>query len=163
MRLSVRAGFALLAAAAAGAAVGGWGLGELLRLNACHLCIFQRLLSILLLLFALGGVALPTLRRLWSLLAGLTAAGGLVTALYQSWLQFAPDPSNECGFGQPTLLERLVDWFGMQWPSFFMVTGFCSSKEWVFLGLSLANWAVFFFAACIAGAVWLSRPRLLAG
>jgi disulfide bond formation protein DsbB len=159
MRLSVRAGFALLAAAAAAAAFGGWALGELLHLNACPLCIFQRLLSLLLMLFALAGVVLPTLRRLWALLAGLTAAGGLATALYQSWLQFAALPSNECGFGEPTLIERLVDWFGMQWPSLFLATGFCSSKELVFLGLSMANWAAFCFAGCVAAAVWLARRR----
>jgi len=161
MRLSDRATFALIAAGAAGAAVGGWALGELLRLNACHLCIFQRLLSLLLLLFALAGVLLPTLRRLWAGLAALTAAGGLATALYQSWLQYAPDPAHECAFGEPTLIERLVDWFGMQWPSLFMVTGFCSSKEWVFLGLSMANWAGFLFAALLALALRLlfSRAR----
>lgn len=161
MRLSIRATFGLIACGAFGAAAGGWALGEWLRLNACHLCIFQRLLCLLLTLFALAGVLLPSMRRLWGAFAALTAAGGLATALYQSWLQYAPDPSNECGFGEPTLLERLVDWFGMQWPSLFMVTGFCSSKEWVFLGLSMANWAVFLFAALLVLALRLvfGRPR----
>ncbi|WP_153115326.1 disulfide bond formation protein B [Rhodocyclus tenuis] len=161
MRLSARANFGVIAISAAGAAVGGWALGELLRLNACHLCIFQRLLCLLLAIVALAGVLLPSARRLLGSFAALTAAGGLATALYQSWQQYAPDPANECAFGEPTLIERLVDWFGMQWPSLFMVTGFCSSKEWVFLGLSMANWAAFLFAGLLALSLRLvlSRPR----
>ncbi|MQY51719.1 disulfide bond formation protein B [Rhodocyclus tenuis] len=157
--LSFRVLFALLAGGAAAAAFGGWALGELLRLNACPLCIFQRLLAMALMIFALGGTLLPRWRRFWAACAALPAAGGLATALYQSHLQMAAVPSNECGFGEPTLIERLVDWFGMQWPSMFMATGFCSSKEGVFLGLSMANWAVLCFAAFFALAVWLMLTR----
>ncbi|MBK5912939.1 disulfide bond formation protein B [Rhodocyclus purpureus] len=155
MVVNHRAGFAALALAAAVAALGGWAFGEWLRLNPCHLCIFQRLLACLLLVIAVFGLLLPMARRLWAALAALTAAGGLTTALYQSWLQLNPDPANECGFGERTAIEQLVDWFGMRWPDFFLATGFCSSKEWVFLGLSIANWACFFFAGVLALALWL--------
>jgi disulfide bond formation protein DsbB len=51
---------------------------------------------------------------------------------------------------RPNLIERLVDWLGMQWPSMFLATGFCTSKEWVFLRLSMANWSMLIFAG-IAG------------
>ena len=47
----------------------------------------------------------------------------------------------------------------MQWPTMFMATGFCSSKEWVFLGLSIANWSAFGFAAFFGVAVWLLFRR----
>jgi disulfide bond formation protein DsbB len=49
-------------------------------------------------------------------------------------------------FGEPTLIEQIVDWFGVRWPAMFMATGFCSSKDWLFLGLSMANWSVPLFS-----------------
>jgi len=86
----------------------------------------------------------------------LGAGGGLTTAVYQSWLQFFPEASLECGFGEPTLIERIVDWFGVRWPSMFLATGFCSSKEWVFLGLSMANWSALLFLAFLLAGLWLA-------
>lgn len=159
MRLSIRGGFALMAASSIGLVVAGLAIGEVYKLHPCPLCIFQRLLYLVLAFFALGGALLPGWPRLWGGLAGLSAAGGLATALYQSWLQFAPEASNECGFGEPTPIEQLVDWLGMQWPDMFMATGFCSSKEWVFLGLSMANWSVFCFAGFLVAAVLSMRRR----
>jgi disulfide bond formation protein DsbB len=147
MRLPLRAGFALLALSALGLTGAGWLIGEWMKLQACPLCIFQRLLYLLLALLALCGVLLPRWGRVWSALLGLTAAGGLATAAYQSWLQYLPEASRECGFGEPTLIERIVDWFGVRWPELFMATGFCSSKDWVFLGLSMANWSCLAFLA----------------
>ena len=83
------------------------------------------------------------------------AVGGAAVAGYQSWMQAFPYLVTECGYSDPNLIERLVDWLGMQWPAMFMVTGFCTQKDWVFLGLSLANWSVFCFLGLLAGAVWL--------
>jgi disulfide bond formation protein DsbB len=37
----------------------------------------------------------------------------------------------------------------------FMVTGFCTNKDWAFLGLSLANWSAVCFLVLFAIAVWL--------
>lgn len=159
MPLSTRAFFILLMAVSLALLGAGLLLGELARLQPCYLCNFQRLLYLMSATFALGGAALPVWRRLWSLLVGLTAAGGVATALYQSWMQYAPELVKECGVGQPTLLEQIVDWLGMRWPSLFMVTGFCTDKDWVFLGLSLANWSVLCFAALLAGAVTLLFRR----
>ena len=90
---------------------------------------------------------------------GLAALGGLATAINQSWMQYAPQQAIECGFGDPTLLEMTVNWLSLQWPSMFMVTGFCTQKDWVFLGLSLANWSVLFFAALALGGVLAFRRR----
>ena len=152
MRVSPRLAFGLLMLAATGLTLAGWLLGEMLRLQACPLCIFQRLLYLLIALFALAGVLLPGYSRFWGVPLGLTAAGGLATAAYQSWLQVLPDASMACGFGEPTLIEQIVDWFGVRWPSLFMATGFCSSKDWVFLGLSMANWSGLCFLAFLVAA-----------
>jgi disulfide bond formation protein DsbB len=119
---------------------GRLGIGEWMKLQPCPLCIFQRLLYLLIALLALAGVLLPAGPPVGRA-ARLTAAGGLATAAYQSWLQYLPEASMECGFGEPTVIEQIVDWFGVRWPAMFMATGFCSSKDWVFLGLSMANWS----------------------
>ena len=155
MRLSTRLAFALLAASASGLLVAGLIVGEVARLHPCYLCNFQRLLYIVIATFALCGVLLPQWRRIWGVLVGLVAIGGVITAAQQSWMQYAPDQAVECGLGNPTLLERIVDWLGMHWPSMFMVTGFCTNKEWVFLGLSLANWSGVCFILLLVGVVWL--------
>ena len=152
MRFSPRIAFGLLGLAALGLTLAGWLLGEVMKLQACPLCIFQRLLYLLIALLALAGALLPGSFCFWSALLGLTAAGGLATAAYQSWLQYLPSASMECGFGEPTLIEQIVDWFGVHWPSLFMATGFCSSRDWVFLGLSMANWSGLCFLAFLVAA-----------
>jgi len=159
MRLSNRIVFALLALAALGLLAAGLTLGELARLQPCHLCNFQRLLYILLAFFGICGFAMPAGSRFWAALYSVTAIGGVATAVQQSWMQYAPQEAIECGFGDPTLVERIVDWLGAQWPSMFMVTGFCTNKDWVFLGLSLANWSALCFLALLLVAVWLLFRR----
>lgn len=150
MRLSSRTVFALFAVVAFALLGAGLVIGDLARLNPCHLCIFQRFLYIVLGVVALCGVALPGWRRLWAVLLVLTAIGGVLSAGEQSWMQYAPQQAIECGFGDPTLVEQLVNWLAVQWPAMFMVTGFCTDKDWLFLGLSLANWSALCFLALAA-------------
>jgi len=159
MTPSLRTLFALLAAAAFGLLAAGLIIGELASLHPCYLCNFQRLLYIAVAVLALGGVALPRWHRLWASLAGLAAVYGAVTAIQQSWMQYAPQAATECGFGDPTLVERVINFLSAQWPAMFMVTGFCTNKEWVFLGLSLANWSAVCFVALAAFAFWLLCRR----
>lgn len=153
MGVSMRGGFSLLALTAGALFIVGVVVGEWMNVQPCPLCIFQRLLYLLVAGLALVGVALPAWHRIWGLLVVLTAGGGVATAVYQSWLQFFPSASRECGFGEPTLIEQIVDWFGVRWPSLFMATGFCSSRDWDFLGLSLANWSALCFLALTVAAL----------
>ena len=159
MRLSSRCAFALLAVASLGLLAAGLVLGELAKLQPCHLCNLQRLIYLVLACFALCGVLLPGWRRLWSFLVALAAGGGVVAAVQQSWMQYAPQLATECGFGDPTLTEQLINWLGVKWPAVFMVTGFCTNKEWVFLGLSLANWSGIAFLLLFAFALRLLLRR----
>ena len=157
-RLSARAGFALVFVASVGLVGSGLVIGELMRLNPCPLCIFQRVLYLLLAMLALLGAAAPGARRVWGSLIGLAAAGGLATALYQSWLQLYPEAAPQCGFGEPNLIEQLVDWLGVQWPFMFMATGFCTTREYI-LGLTMANWSILCFSGFLLAGVWLGwRP-----
>jgi disulfide bond formation protein DsbB len=157
-RLSPRAGFAAIFLAAVGLVGSGLVVGELMRINPCPLCIFQRVLYLLVGAVALFGVLLPGARRLWGAVIGLLCAGGLATAVYQSWMQLYPEAATQCGFGEPNLIEQLVDWLGVQWPFMFMATGFCTSKEYI-LGLTLANWSVLCFSGFLLVGVWVGWQK----
>ncbi|MFZ1900128.1 MAG: disulfide bond formation protein B [Azonexus sp.] len=155
----VRAWFATLALGVFGLVAAGMELQHLLRLAPCPLCIFQRLLYLVIGLVALAGVMLPGGRLLWSAMIAALAAGGVAVAGYQSWMQAFPLLATECGYSDPNLIERLVDWLGMQWPDLFLATGFCTSREWEFLGLSMANWSLLVFAGIVGYAVLLMRSK----
>lgn len=158
-KVSDRAWFAALGLGAVGLVAAGLELQALLRLSPCPLCIFQRVLYLLIGVVGLIGFLLPAARLLWAALIGLIGLGGFAVAAYQSWMQAFPHLANECGYADPNAIERLVDWLGMRWPSLFLATGFCTSRDWEFLGLSMANWSVLLFAGFAAFAVWLAKRR----
>ena len=130
-------------------------LASTLRLEACHLCIFQRLV------YFMVGAALMAAFFFWNislirtiLLTASTgfSGWGLSVAAQQSWLQWFPESGLTCTIVEPGVTERLIDWLGHISPLFFMATGNCGSKDLVFLGWSLANWSfvmmlVFLFAS----------------
>ena len=142
-------------------ALGALGLGllavllaSLLRLDACHLCIFQRLIHFvigLVLLLACWSWRRKILALLFLAGAAALSTWGMVASGQQSWLQWFPDSGLNCTAADPGVIEQLVDWLGQQYPLFFMATGFCGSKDLVLLGLSLANWSFLAFLAFLAG------------
>lgn len=159
MQYPRRAWFAALGLGCLGVSAIGMELQHLLRLAPCPYCIFQRLLYMLIGVVGIMGAFLPATGSLWlALILGMSLSG-IGVAAYQSWMQAYPDLASECGFTDPNLIERLVDWLGMQWPSLFLATGFCTSKEWVFLGLSMANWSLLFFCGVAVLALILLRGR----
>jgi disulfide bond formation protein DsbB len=145
-KVSVRAWFATLSLGCFGLVAIGLALQTQFRLAPCPFCIFQRLLYLVIGGLALIGFVWPAVRQAWASLIGLLALIGVAVAGYQTWMQAFPELATECGYAEPNLIERLVDWLGMQWPSMFLATGFCTSKEWVFLSLSMANWSMLIFA-----------------
>lgn len=157
--LSRRVALIMVGAASLGLVAASLVLAELLNLHPCPMCIFQRVLYLLLGAFALlaAFVARPAVR--WSLvvLAVAAALGGIATASYQTWMQAFPGSIMECGYSEPNLMERLVDWLGTQWELMFLATGLCSSKEWTFLGLSMANWSIACFLGLGGALIWAMR------
>lgn len=133
-------------------------LTEWLALEACHLCVFQRFLFMVLALLALGAALsrLALLERLLGLLAALVAMAGTLSAAYQSWLQHqGTDSLLSCsGSVEPNLVERLVEWLGQQSPLLFMPSGFCDDPGLTLVGLSLANWAMIGFSLGLLAALW---------
>lgn len=155
----LRAWFAALAFGLAGTVVLGLSLQHLFRLSPCPLCIFQRLLYMVAAVLATGGFVWPRLRLLWLGGVGAIAALGVGVAAYQSWMQAFPSLASECSYSDPNLIERLVDWLGMQYPSLFMATGFCTSREWELFGLSMANWSFLLFSGVLVYVYGLGRIR----
>jgi disulfide bond formation protein DsbB len=151
----VRAWFATLALGVFGLVAAGMELQHLLRLAPCPLCIFQRLIYLVIGLVALAGVLLPGGRLLWSVLIAALASGGVAVAGYQTWMQAFPHLATECSYSDPNAIERLVEWLGMEWPSLFLATGFCTSRDWEFLALSMANWSLLVFAGIVGYAALL--------
>lgn len=158
-KVPLRAWLATLALGSLGLVAVGMELQTLLRLAPCPFCIFQRLLYMVIGVLALAGVILPIGRLLWLGAIALLALMGAGVAGYQSWMQAFPHLVNECGFSDPNAIERLVDWLGMLWPSFFLATGFCSSREWVFLELSMANWSFLIYLGIVAYVVLLRDKK----
>ncbi|HRE17527.1 MAG TPA: disulfide bond formation protein B [Rhodocyclaceae bacterium] len=157
--IPARAWFAACALGAFGLVVIGLQLQAIYHLAPCPLCIFQRVLYL-----GLGGLALlgwlfPRAGKLWS--AGMVGVGitGFAVAVYQSWMQAFPHLAKECSYTDPDLIERFVEWLGMMQPSLFLATGFCTSRDWVFLGLSMADWSVLVFAGFIVVAALLFFRR----
>jgi len=73
-RRSLRTNLFLLALAAIGLTLGGWAIGEIMRLQPCPLCIFQRLLFLLIALLALSDQGAPAYdHSIASALAGMGA------------------------------------------------------------------------------------------
>jgi disulfide bond formation protein DsbB len=148
------------AAAAAALAIVSVLLTVWLNLQPCHLCIFQRLLfMIIAVLAAIAALTPLSVRRVAGIAVAVVAAAGTWTAAYQSWLQAQPPGSVSCIGGELGPVERLVEWLGQQSPSLFLATGFCEDEALVILGLSIVNWALLSFVATFAIALWLVRRR----
>lgn len=157
--IPARAWFASFALSAFALVAIGLQIQAIHSLAPCPLCIFQRVLYLL-----IGGLALiawlaPSWQRLWAALMGVTALVGLMVASYQSWMQAYPHLATECSYTDPNLIERFVDWLGMLHPGLFLATGFCAGRDWLFLNLSMANWSVVVFAAYLLAAVLVLRCR----
>jgi disulfide bond formation protein DsbB len=82
---------------------------------------------------------------------------GFGVAGYQTWMQLTR--LAECSFTDPNAIERLVDWLGMAWPSMFLATGFCATRDWEMFGLSMANWSMLVFAGIVAYAALLFMQK----
>jgi len=129
-----------------------------LDLHPCYLCVFQRLLFMLLVVFGLLA-ATGFGEKIWGGLVMLLAGVGTATAGYQTWLQLQPPGSASCAGSNPNLIEQLVYFLSDNIPSLFEVSGLCEDEELVILGLSLANWALVSFLAAVIVAVWALRLK----
>ena len=125
----------------------------------CPMCIFQRMVFMAIIGIAIIGLLLPkSASRVIAVGLLIAANGGLSVAVYQCLLQAFQGVVAACNYADPTLIERFVEWAGMQWPYLFLATGYCERKDVAFLGLSWAQLAAMAFAGVSMVAIWLGLP-----
>ena len=132
-------------------------------LEPCPLCILQRYAFVATGVIALAAAihgAGPVGRWIYSILVVLAAGAGAVIAGRQTWLQHNPPHALDCGPDLSYMLSSLP------WPDVlskvFKGEGDCAKVVWKFLGLSIPEWALVWFAALIiasALAVLVGRRR----
>jgi disulfide bond formation protein DsbB len=143
----------------------GYYLQYFQQQDPCPLCLVQRGFYYgILLVFAAAALHSPlgTGKAVYCAAACVLALGGGAVAARQVWLQHLPaDQVPACGpdlffmienFPLARLLEKL-----------FMGSGQCAEVNWRFLGLSIAEWSLAWFAALALYALWLGFKRASGG
>jgi disulfide bond formation protein DsbB len=147
---------AALAAALCAALLGfGFYLQYAQGLEPCPLCLVQRAFFILVLLVLLAGSIHGRHPLPYGIAAALFAVGGVVTAGRQVWLQHLPkDRVPACGPDLYFMLENFP--LSRLLRDLFRGSGQCAEVDWTFLGLSIADWSLAWFAALAVYALWLA-------
>ena len=136
----------------------GYYLQYVEYLDPCPLCMTQRLFYYLIALFAalaLFRVASIGWQKLTGTLLALSAAGGLLVALRQIWLQhLPPEEVPECGPGLEYWLANKPMFQTLQ--LLFKGDGNCAEVVWSFLGLSIASWSALWFLFFLIVGLWIA-------
>ena len=123
-------------------------------LEPCPMCILQRYafvgIAIVALVAAIHGPASTGRRIYGGLLALLAVAGGGV-AIRHVYLEHNPPAIFDCGADLGYMLESFT--LSDMLPMIFRGTGDCTKVPWRFLGLSIAEWSLIWFAILLAAAM----------
>ena len=154
-----RLAFALPALACAGLLAFGYYLQYFQDQDPCPLCMVQRGFYYLLILIfgvlALHNPAKRLAKDVYCIAALVAALGGGAVATRQVWLQHLPkDQVPACGPDLFFMLENLPLQRALQ--KLFAGSGQCAEVNWKFLGLSIAEWSLAWFAALALYALWLA-------
>lgn len=131
-------------------------------LEPCPMCILQRYAFVAIAAIALiAALHNPAAigRRLYSGLLVLAAAAGGGVAIRHVYLEHNPPDIYDCGADLGYMMDSFP--FAEILPMIFRGTGDCTKVLWRFLGLSIAEWALIWFAIFLAAAVGaaLVKPR----
>ncbi len=147
---TVRAGIALLALAAVGAALVSQHVFDM---QPCPWCVLQRLIFVAIALVALAGLAWRSASgAIVSALGLLILAGtGIAAAL---WHYFVAASSTSCNL---TLADRIMNASTLPslLPEVFEARVSCADAAATLLGVSYVLWALALFVLIAAGALWL--------
>lgn len=162
VKWSQRGLLALVAAACVALLSFGLYLQHVVGLEPCPMCIVQRYVMVLIVLWAAVFAAIP---KGWAATTGLAGAsvlglGGAGVAARQSWMQWYPPEVQTCGLDFYGMVETLP--LKRALPMIFRGGGDCTKVDWTFLGGSIANWSFLAFAAIIvvcACSLWCARRR----
>jgi len=132
-----------------------------LGLNACPLCMTQRVFVVLWGVIALvAAIHNPAGAgtRVYAVLCALAAAAGGAVAARHVWIQhLPPDQVPACGPSLQYMLETLP--FSETLEIVLMGDGNCAEIDWTFLGLSIPEQTLLLFAAVVAAALWQALRR----
>lgn len=134
---------------------------RVLYLDPCPLCITQRMFYVGVGLFAVIGLLFIRSRmvqRVAAVLMALCALGGIITAGRQVWLQHLPkDQVPECGPGLQYWIEN-EPWLRTL-SLLFKGDGNCAEVVWTFMGFSMGEWSLAWFAVLMCVALTLLFTR----
>jgi disulfide bond formation protein DsbB len=127
----------------------------------CPLCLIQRgFYYSLIFIFAIAATHVPKRggHIAYCAVALVAALGGFGVATRHVWLQHLPaDQVPACGPDLFFMMENFP--LGRLFEKLFMGSGQCAEVTWRFLGLSIAEWSLAWFAALAVYAAWLAvRP-----
>ena len=116
-------------------------------LEACPLCIFQRIAYTVIIFIALiGAIHNPRnlLQIIYKLLMVISSITGAAIAGRQIWLQhLPPELVPECGPGLDYMFNVFP--FREALKMIFTGSGECAEVKWRFIGLSIAEWSLIMF------------------
>ena len=160
MRPTPRVVFAAMFALCAALVGFGLYLQEYKGLEPCPMCILQRYAFVAIAAIALVAAIHGPQRlalKVYGALIALFAVAGAGVAIRHVWLQHYPPATETCG----TDLEFLVSTFPLSQalPKIFAGSGSCSKVDWTMLALSIPEWALVWYLALAAIAVWIAFLR----
>ncbi len=133
----------------------GLYLEHVLGLEACPLCIFQRIAYTAIIFIALiGAIHNPRnlLQNIYKLLMVISAITGAAIAGRQIWLQhLPPELVPECGPGFDYMFNVFP--FGEALKMIFTGSGECAEVKWRFIGLSIAEWSLIMFIGILIATI----------
>ena len=136
-------------------------LQHALHQEPCPLCMVQRVIFI-----AMGGMfAIATLHnpkhagaRVYAVLIGLLALGGIGVASRHIWIQHLPkDQVPACGPGLDYMLENFPMSEMLQ--ELMHGSGECAAKGWTFLTLGIPEWSLVWYVLLGAWAVMIALRK----
>lgn len=150
--------YALPALACAGLLGFGYYLQYFEGQDPCPLCLVQRgFYYLLIFIFTIAALHAPKRggHIAYCATALVAALGGFGVALRHVWLQHLPaDQVPACGPDLFFMMENFP--LRRLFEKLFMGSGQCAEVTWRFLGLSIAEWSLAWFAALALFALWLA-------
>lgn len=152
--------YALPALACAGLLGFGYYLQYFEGQDPCPLCLVQRgFYYLIIFIFTIAALHAPKRggHIAYCATALVAALGGSGVAVRHVWLQHLPaDQVPACGPDLFFMMENFP--LRRLFEKLFMGSGQCADVTWRFLGLSIAEWSLAWFAALALYALWLAFP-----